>query len=158
MLAFVPPRLPAAVKTPGLMGLMAHSVVHEDLGVLQGSIMSLRVLAKVRVFGWLCAWWVGCLGPVFWACFLGLLVGVLGCLFHVSQSEGQAILSHTPPSIHPPHPAINQIHPTPTPPHHPTPTPPATRRWARPCLGRSSSTSSARASSSGGAPGSQVGK
>jgi hypothetical protein len=49
MLAMVPFRIPAATKTPGLMGLMAKSVVHEDQGVLQGSIMSLRVLAKVCV-------------------------------------------------------------------------------------------------------------
>lgn len=47
MLAMFPPRMLAATKNPGLMGLMAKSVVHEDQGVLQGSIMSLRVLAKV---------------------------------------------------------------------------------------------------------------
>jgi hypothetical protein len=55
MLAMFPPRMLAATKNPGLMGLMAKSVVHEDQGVLQGSIMSLRVLAKVR--GILC--WFG---------------------------------------------------------------------------------------------------
>lgn len=55
MLAMFPPRMLAATKNPGLMGLMAKSVVHEDQGVLQGSIMSLRVLAKVR--GVLC--WFG---------------------------------------------------------------------------------------------------
>lgn len=49
MLAFYPPRLGAALKIPGLMGLMANSVAMSDQGVLQGSIMSLRVLAKVSL-------------------------------------------------------------------------------------------------------------
>lgn len=57
MLAFYPPRLGAAVKIPGLMGLMANSVAMSDQGVLQGSIMSLRVLAKVRAFHFMwCLW------------------------------------------------------------------------------------------------------
>ena len=130
MLAMFPPRMLAATKNPGLMGLMAKSVVHEDQGVLQGSIMSLRVLAKVRTesgergLGWVAV--------VVWSggCTCGVWCVVCVCVT-----------------------APFPLHPL-TKPHTHTHT--KCRRWAPRSSGRPSAMASSPASSSGTAPGSPV--
>ncbi len=44
----VPPQMVASLKGPGLMSVLSDKVSPEQQGVLQGSVMSLRVLSKVR--------------------------------------------------------------------------------------------------------------
>lgn len=43
----VPPQMIASLKGPGLMSVLSDKVAPEQQGVLQGSVMSLRVLSKV---------------------------------------------------------------------------------------------------------------
>lgn len=43
----VAPQMVASLKGPGLMSVLAQDVSPEQQGVLQGSVMSLRVISKV---------------------------------------------------------------------------------------------------------------
>jgi DHA1 family tetracycline resistance protein-like MFS transporter len=44
----VAPQMVASLKGPGLMSVISDKVSPEQQGVLQGSVMSLRVISKVR--------------------------------------------------------------------------------------------------------------
>jgi hypothetical protein len=55
----VPPQMLASLKGPGLMSVLSEKVSPEQQGVLQGSVMSLRVLSKVRVYVCVCGGVVG---------------------------------------------------------------------------------------------------
>jgi MFS transporter, DHA1 family, tetracycline resistance protein len=48
----VPPQMIASLKGPGLMSVLSDKVSPEQQGVLQGSVMSLRVLSKVCMCGY----------------------------------------------------------------------------------------------------------